>query len=319
MNRLVIEEDWSTGYKSRTIKNASADATIAIAVDFNTAGERLTKNSVKELGNLYMAIDARNLDVTSYRVMEIVRRLNSINKPIDSVASIPQNLVSGVESFGTIQEANSKIKQVLGPNPHSIDMIEYGFRTRTTRSIGEMSKYNIKVGDVVTQFGKSANGEVKKVITKVTAISYKGDPNYLGTWIKEGWTLDGVKSIERFKDGAASIEFELYSPSLTLNIAGNGIYTLKGRYTQSQIDNFTYELLKAVTDSKDLIHPIELIRSGGQTGFDEAGIKAAIRLGIPAKILAPKGFKFRDENGADRFDKVAFCERFREVLSNNLN
>lgn len=126
-----------------------------------------------------------------------------------SVASIPQNLVSGVESFGTIQEANSKVKEILGDSPHSIDMIEAGLRTRTTRSVGEMEKYNVKVGDIVTQFGKSADGTTKQIRTRITAIHPKGTPGFLGTWYKEGWTEAGITSIKRLKDGAAAIEFEI--------------------------------------------------------------------------------------------------------------
>lgn len=132
-----------------------------------------------------------------------------------SVANIPQNIVSGTESFGMKQEATPEIKKILGNSPHSIDMIEAGLRTRTTRSVGEMEKYNIKVGDVVTHFGKAANGTTKQILTRVTAIYPKGTPGFLGTWNKEGWTQEGVKAIERFKDGAAAIEFELISSSPT--------------------------------------------------------------------------------------------------------
>ena len=126
-----------------------------------------------------------------------------------SVANIPQNLISGVESFGTKQEANSEAKKLLGNSPHSIDMIDLGIRTRTTRSVGEMEKYNIKVGDIVKQFGKSADGTTKQILTKITAIHPKGTTGFLGTWNKEGWTQEGIKAIERFKDGAAAIEFKV--------------------------------------------------------------------------------------------------------------
>ena len=44
------------GYVDRTIKNASADATIAVASNFDTAGERLTKNSVLKQSKLYIPI-----------------------------------------------------------------------------------------------------------------------------------------------------------------------------------------------------------------------------------------------------------------------
>lgn len=53
---LTLSDDATTdGYSQRTIKNAhSADLTIALATDFTTAGERLTKRAA---GNKYLAID----------------------------------------------------------------------------------------------------------------------------------------------------------------------------------------------------------------------------------------------------------------------
>lgn len=156
---INFQEEQTLGYRNRTIKNASADATIALATDFNTAGEKLTKSSVLQQGKKYIPIDANSLSTSEERVNKIVEYLNSVN-------------------------------------------------------------------------------------------------------------------------------------AKTLNIAGNGIYSMK-QYTQQQIDDFTFELLNKVLNSPKLNTKIESIRSGGQTGFDEAGAKAGIKLGIKTLILAPKGFTFR--------------------------
>lgn len=123
--------------------------------------------------------------------------------------SIPQNRISGVESQGSTQEVSEKVKQVLGTSAHSIDMIDAGLRTRTTRSVGEMQNYQIKVGDIVIQSGKSVNGSIKNIFTKITNIHPKGTAGYLATWDKEGWTQEGITEIERYKNGAAAIEFEV--------------------------------------------------------------------------------------------------------------
>lgn len=97
----------------------------------------------------------------------------------------------------------------------------------------------------------------------------------------------------------------------TLNIAGNGLYTMKDLgYTQEDLDNMVYSLLKAVVESPKLKAKIESVRTGGQTGFDEAGAKAAIKLGIPTTILAPKGWKFRDINSKDISNEELFKARF---------
>jgi len=177
---IDFQEEQTSGYRNRTIKNASADATIAIAVDFNSAGEKLTKSSVLNQKKLYIPLDANSLVVTQDRVNKIVQMLNSVK-------------------------------------------------------------------------------------------------------------------------------------AKTLNIAGNGIYTMKGRYTQEQIDNFTYELLNKVLNSPLLINKIESIRSGGQTGFDEAGAKAGIKLGLPTIVLAPKEWTFRNINGQDISNEQQFKDRFKNI------
>ena len=177
LDKVIFSEDQSSGYANRTAKNASADATIAIAIDFNSAGEKLTKSSVLTQKKKYISVDANQLIVNPIIVESIVIDLNSVN-------------------------------------------------------------------------------------------------------------------------------------ARTLNIAGNGLYTMRGKYTQSQIDIFTENLLRSVISSPNLQNPILQIRTGGQTGFDEAGAKAGIKLGIPTLILAPKGWKFRDVNGNDISNEQLFKNRF---------
>jgi len=163
---INFQEEQSSGYVERTKKNASADATIHLGIDFTTAGEKLTKSSVQNQGKQYISLDVNNFSITPERVDKIVDMLNSVN-------------------------------------------------------------------------------------------------------------------------------------AKTLNIAGNGIYTMKGKYTQQQVDDFTYDLLNQVLNSPKLTNKIVSIRSGGQTGFDEAGAKAGIKLGIPTLVLAPKGWAFRPINNID--------------------
>lgn len=166
------------------------------------------------------------------------------------VANIPQNKVSGVESYGSTITANNEVVKALGSNPHSIDMIEAGFRTRTTRSESEMAKYAVKVGDVIKHFGTSANGTTKNILARVTAIHPKGSAGWKGTWEKEGWRAQDVDVIDRFKGGAAAIEFEVIKPtevpvSQTNKPKGEeikpGIYVNQGALTkEEQIELFDY-------------------------------------------------------------------------------
>ena len=180
---ITFQEDQSFGYRERTLKNASADATIAIAVDFNSAGERLTKSSVLNQRKKYIPIDFTTLDLVLDR-------------------------------------------------------------------------------------------EVAKIVKELNAVNAK-----------------------------------------TLNIAGNGIYTFKQKgfdENQNDLDNLVYNMLNKVVNSPNLKTKIESIRTGGQTGFDEAGAKAGMRLGIPTTILAPKGWKFRDVTGKDISNEKQFKSRFEQ-------
>lgn len=92
------------------------------------------------------------------------------------------------------------------------------------------------------------------------------------------------------------------SKAKSLNIAGNGLHTLKKRFP-----NFNDEQLQAKVDKRVLdiltivhaAHPISEIRTGGQTGVDEAGAKAGRALGIPTKVLMPAGYRIRNGAGKD--------------------
>lgn len=189
---IEFQEDNENGYKSRTVKNAAADVTIAIAFDFNSAGEKLTKKSVLEAGGLYFPIQLNRFGLTE-RVLDVAQHLSLLIK-------------------------------------------------------------------------------------------------------------------------------DLNKSEITLNIAGNGIYTLKETTfsKQSVVDYFTYCLLQHLVNELDrqksnglFDTKIISVRTGGQTGFDEAGAKAAVKLGIPTIVLAPKGWCFRNESGVDIFNEEQFKNRFK--------
>lgn len=194
------------------------------------------------------------------------KQINEQINKLNPVANIPQNLVSGIESFGTKQEANNKAKELLGNNPHSIDMIEAGLRTRTTRSVGEMQKYNVKVGDIVKQFGKSADGTTKNILTRITAIHPKGSPEFLNTWEKEGWTAEGIEAIKRFKDGAAAIEFEVIKPS----IVNSGNYSSNDVIFVSVGGKRGNETVRKAQQDKTIKEAIKAIEAGATLVTDNA-------------------------------------------------
>lgn len=184
LNNIIFQEDDTFGYKSRTIKNASADVTIAIAYDFNSAGEKLTKQAVISQDKLYLPV---------------------------SITSLTTN-----ENI-------------------------------------------IEVADSLSQ-------QIKK----------------------------------------------LNKTEITLNIAGNGLYTLRESQfgDQNLLDRITYILLLNIIERLKDVATISTIRTGGQTGFDEAGAKAGIKIGIPTLVLAPKGWVFRGILAEDISNEELFKKRF---------
>ena len=92
---------------------------------------------------------------------------------------------------------------------------------------------------------------------------------------------------------------------IKLNIAGNGIYSLNEE--QSYYNDLMTEVLQKLLDKGITI---STIRSGGQTGIDEAGIIAAQRLGIPNEVHATSNYMFRSKDGRDISDETQFKARF---------
>jgi hypothetical protein len=99
-----------------------------------------------------------------------------------------------------------------------------------------------------------------------------------------------------------------YHEPTVLNIAGNGIYSFlcKQSVIDAQIEHFLTMCLGKVD-----VMPV-VIRTGGQTGIDEAGLKAARTMDIQPICLAPKGWVFRNDAGQDIADEKLFKERFKE-------
>jgi len=67
------------GYPPRTYSNATADATIAFAFDFNTAGEKLTKSAVKKHGKLYIPIFLTKFEVDEFTEQKTAEQLSLHN------------------------------------------------------------------------------------------------------------------------------------------------------------------------------------------------------------------------------------------------
>ena len=122
-------------------------------------------------------------------------------------------------------------------------------------------------------------------------------------------TLDGQREAEKI---ARTIRnHSCYNENgIRLNIAGNGLVTLLKSGVNTQfVAKFIGMIFSAC--KKEGVKILE-VRSGGQSGVDEAGIIAAQRSQIKCSILAPKGFRWRDKKGNEKEGRTAFVNRFKE-------
>jgi N-glycosidase YbiA len=106
---------------------------------------------------------------------------------------------------------------------------------------------------------------------------------------------------------------QLHDNSISINIAGNGLYTMKNKYSQRNIDNFVLHLLSKVFKHPDFNKKVQFICSGGQTGFDESGAKLGYKLNLDTYIYTTADWKFKKSDGKTVTNNInQFKERFYE-------
>ena len=173
------------------------------------------------------------------------------------------------------------------------------------------TKENITWSDITLSFAADETTPGERLTEKEAVNQGK----YYNEYIPNGLNITDIK--RRVKNFIISLGNDqafghkgkiLPKENIKLNIAGNGIYDLKKyNITQEDLNNYVTEYLKELMAQGVTISEI---RSGGQTGVDEAGIIAAQRLGLKWSVNAPKGWKFRDINSKDISDKKQFLDRF---------
>lgn len=151
--------------------------------------------------------------------------------------------------------------------------------------------HNAHTGDLTIAIALDFNTAGEK-LTKKAALN-KGALNYLSIDIQAP-PIESARSLYV----ACKRPEKLAEPYQvkTLNVAGNGIYTLvKAGYNQEQINRIVYDIISPVHQHHQFTH----IVSGGQTGIDMAGAVVGIELGIPVTLTFPKGYKMRTIDNKD--------------------
>lgn len=108
----------------------------------------------------------------------------------------------------------------------------------------------------------------------------------------------------------ASLKVLAVTGPFSVNFAGHELGKMS--IPQAEIDRLVEQTLRMVQFelSASQGNVIKSVRSGGQTGFDEAGIKAGVVLGVPTEILAPRDWNYRPAQTDVIGDEAGFKARF---------
>lgn len=139
---------------------------------------------------------------------------------------------------------------------------------------------NARGADVTVAFAVDFNTAGERLTKREAGLRYVGIP--FGGDVAA--SADSLESFLIARNGS------------TLNVAGNGIYTLAEHgVSQARANKWVCDVLALVAARVKLT----LIRSGGQTGIDQAGLVAALVLGVPALGHFPKSFRRRNAQGKE--------------------
>lgn len=224
--------------------------------------------------------------------------------PNETVESV-KNLVSlwqdknnkSIEDIPLGSELNAFIQELRSPKGKGAETV---FSTSGNNSYPSRTRENANWSDITIALAQDFNTAGEKLTKRAAGNKY----------------VSSVLAAE--SNDASEIAENLYNQiktkgktdNLKINIAGNGIYSMK--QSQSYYNDLMTQILMKLQDKGVTISEI---RSGGQTGIDEAGIIAAQRLGIPNEVHSTANFMFRDKSGKDISDEQSFKNRFLSSIS----
>lgn len=175
-----------------------------------------------------------------------------------------------------------------------------GDNTYATRT-----KANAAYGDFTVALGENLNTAGERLTRSAAGAKYVGAQ--LPVMSEKGGILneDDIKSIgDNILEQIRTVNGGgIPSAPVILNIAGNAIDVLsmeQGTYDKAVLDIIKYLIRKGLK--------IKEIRTGGQTGIDEAGTKAAQELDLGWSILTTGNYKIRGKDGKDKGVKDRWWE-----------
>ena len=202
-----------------------------------------------------------------------------------------------IEDIPLGSELNDFIKELRNPKGKGAETV---FSTSGNNSYPSRTRENANWSDITIALAQDFNTAGEKLTKSAAGNKYVSS-------ILAAESNDASEIAENLYN---QIKTKGKTDNLKINIAGNGIYSMK--QSQSYYNDLMTQILMKLQDKGVTISEI---RSGGQTGIDEAGIIAAQRLGIPNEVHSTANFMFRDKSGKDISDEQAFKNRFSSFTS----
>ena len=145
-----------TGYPSRTVENAQKDVTLAFAINFESAGEKLTKKAVNEAGKIYLPIPITKGPIDAAKIQ-------ALNKLSQGMGSFFKELAQKIEDAG-LKEKGIDLN-IAGNSMHTLSQNNYSqadANLMVKSFLQGMLNYGIKINSVVTggQTGMDEAGAV---------------------------------------------------------------------------------------------------------------------------------------------------------------
>lgn len=265
------------------------------AVFLNIKNPITDERTIKEIQAFKPSIDTIK---SAYNKDGLIGINESENNTIEYVAYDSNQIKSAINNTGTfskysndIYDTDSKETPIQDSNK-DITIKGINFITTPSKNYADRTKANAEWSDITMALAEDFNTAGERLTKTVAGNKYVSAniSNDVNTIVNS--IYNQLISKGKTKD-------------IKLNIAGNGIYSLK--YTQSQYDAKLIDIIKGL-QAKGVT--ISEIRSGGQTGIDEAGAKAGQFLNIKTTITSTSDFKFRNKQGVDISNEQTFKARF---------
>ena len=322
----VYNKDWSNSKKIKSELKENRENNSNIKIMKYLLEERVKQDSkfkelLKETGNVTLT---HNKDNTIWKnqfpklLMEIRDNLN--NENIQENTTSKQESKSNTESTPKVDnKEDSKFPnhsenfgKELGKENDNLKIIastNWGYKPRTIDNINN-SHITIAFANDFSTAGEQLTTNEANKRNKYLRPGSGRDTKHV--------PMSNLEALNNPKETAKEIaEFfkERYSNSktLVLNIAGNGIYSLNRVTTQQELNAKMRDVL--IELKNELPNTEIIVRSGGQTGMDLAGVVAGYSLGLKTIIHTPSGYRIRTKDGKDKSFKSK--EEFIKYIRDN--